>query len=325
MDEQHERTLSAAPAKSAWRFPAMVLALAVLAGVGWAVLRPDSSAVSVPVVTPSAPEPSDSPPIFAGSASITFNFDPRPSTPHRTARFEVQRTNDDLSYRVSFGGSNGRASAPGVEGDATTEHAWWYAPDESLEVALIPGYVRNVTTLGSTSIQVAYLARVDLAAVAIERDPATSTEEFFWSDYNGTVRNNTGGALASATVLAGATPVTVFEDDGLGVWGYFDDNDRLAEPIARAPVGRLMVTSSVVSGVAGSSRLNWLGLLPSGATNIDLKADDSVTWGAATLGTTGRLAIAGYTENEADIGKGRTGVRGISYTDASGQRHTIKP
>ncbi len=329
-DEQHEQGLSAASRRSGLLFPVAALALAVLVGIGWLALRPDSSTESLPVATPSVPEASESPPTFAGTASITFNFDARRSMPHQTARFEVQRTNDDLAFTVSFGGKNGRTSAPGVVGDTTVEHAWWYSPDKYLEVALVPGIARNVTSLDAGSIQVAYLASVDLAVVTIEHDPKRATDEFFWTDFSGAVRNNAGATLTSATVVAGTSPITVFEDFGVGVWGYFNGTVRVVEPIARESIRTLKVISVAEStDLSDLRRLSWLVLLPDGATDPDVKADPptgseprSITWGSAALGTPGRLAIAGYTENAK---KAQTGIRSISYTDASGRRHTVKP
>lgn len=312
--------------RSPWLFSVAALGLAVLAGVAWTVVRPDSSTVSIPDVTPSASVSSDSPPSFTGAARITFDFDSSKAMPYQSAHLEVSRDNEDLTFEFSMQGDR---SGTGVSGKATTDRPWSYAVDKYLEVALIPGYAKNVTGLGKAVIQVAYLATVDLSAVAIQRDPKESSEAFFWSDNAGAIRNNAGDTLTSATILASAFPITVFEDGDPGVWGYFDENVHFAEPIARAPFGKLRVTSIAEGGDPGFRRIYWLGLLPAGATNLELKADPStgsgqasVVWGAATLGTSGRLVVAGYTENGR---KGRTGVHNISYTDASGQRHSFKP
>jgi len=51
-------------------------------------------------------------------------------------------------------------------------------------------------------------------------------------------------------------------------------------------------------------------------------ADASLRWGAAPLGKTGKVVIAGYREV---VDKRRTGVQLVTYTDASGQHRSFRP
>jgi len=324
MDGRGQRQSSPeTPGANGWLFPAIALGLALVVAVTWSVVKPKTSAMSIPAPTTVASEPTPSPPAFTGTEGITFNFDPTRSMPYEAARVQVRRHDHDLALAVSLTPDNKGSVAP-VQGQSTVGRPWTFTmPDRSLEFAVIPGYVKNVASLNHGKIQIVYLANVGVSALAIQRDPKNAADGFFWSDYGGGVHNSRNETVPSATVVAGEYAITVYEDANQGLWGYFDGVVNVLEPIAREPVDTIRtVMYAESSDPAGFERLSWLGLLPAGATDPDVAADRSVTWGAAPLGgSTGRLVIAGYTDV---VQERRTGVHAISYLDASGARRTLR-
>jgi hypothetical protein len=323
MDEQAS---SAAPRSAGWLFPAAALGLAVAAGLVWMVLRPGSQAdttrVPAPGVTTLVPTPS----AFGRTATVTFTVTSVRATLYRTVRLEVHRRNDELTISASSAKEKGRPTAL-VLGAVSANRPLWYSTDDVLELALVPGFAKDITSVGRASIQTAYLARVDLTAALIER-PEETARDFFWADNGGAIHNSRAGIVTSVAIQAGVYSVTVFEDADLGVWGYFDSNVHVVEPITREPIETLRVVS-VSESPPGSKKLNWLAMLPPGATHPQLEAGPStgsgqaaVTWGSARLGSTGRLVVAGSTENGRN---GQLGVRKISFTDSSGQHRSFTP
>lgn len=320
---------SADPRRIGWLFPAAAFGLAVAAGVGWVVLRPAGQADRTPVPTSAVTTPVPTPSASSRTSSVTFHVTSVRSTPYRTVRLEVRRRDDELTIRASSVKEKGRPTAL-VLGSVSANRPLWYSADAILQVALIPGYAKDVTSVGRASIQATYLADVDVTAALIERDPEGTAQDFLWADNGGVIHNSRAAIVTSAAIQAGSYSVTVFEDADLGVWGYFDTNVHVVEPITREPIETLRVASVSESASApGSKRLNWLGVLPAGATRPQLEVDPSagsgqatVTWGSAPLGATGRLVVAGYTENSSD---GQLGVRNISYSDSSGRRHSFTP
>jgi len=323
-DEQHRQALPAAPASNGWLFPAVALGLALVVAGAWAVLKPKTSAVPLPVPTSIPSDPTTSPPAFTGVESIGLNFDRGRSMPYQRARVEVRRHDYDLNVRVSLTSRTGTAAIALVEGRSTVGIPWTFTtPDNHLEFAAITGYVKNVASLNQGAIQVAYLANVGVSVLAIARNPAISATGFVWSDYAGAIRNSRNETIPSATVVTGEYSITVYEDAGLGIWGYFDGVVNVIEPIAREPVEKIRVVHSAESSdPSGFERLSWVGLLPVGATDPGMVADTSAKWGAALLGKTGKVVIAGYREV---VDKLRTGVQLVTYTDASGQQRSFRP
>jgi hypothetical protein len=305
-----------------WLMPACLLLLTMIAAVSWSVVRPGTSPFG-PSASPSAPGTSAAPPHHSVEASVTINFDADSSTPYASAEVTAVRRDDTVYVTVGLTARTSRAQVARVRGQVAAGGVWTGVIDKYVQVALVPGYAKSVSSLNERSVQVAWLSGVDVAVIAIERDPSRSADAFFWSDYSGVVRNSLGEVLPSATVGAGTYSITVFEDARFGVWGYADGIVNELEPISTQPVGKLKVTGvSVGSDGVPAQRRTWFGLLPAGAGDPALKTDGSVTWNTAPLGTTGRSVIVGYNE---DVKKGGTGVHRVSYTDASGKRRTFKP
>ena len=325
MDERGHRGRSPeAPRASGWLFPGIALALALVAVVAWSIVKPKTSAMSIPAPSTAVSDATPTPLAFTGTEGITFNFDRGPSMPYTAARVEVRRHDHDLALKVSLTPSGRKASVAEVAGQSTVSRPWTLTmPDRSVEFAVIPGYVKNVASLNHGNIQIVYLANVGVSALAIQRDLKNPADGFFWSDYGGGIHNDRNETVPSATVVAGDYAITVYEDTKQGVWGYFDGVVNVLEPIAREPVDRIRaITVTASSAYFSYERVSWVGLLPAGATDPDVAAERSVTWGAAPLGGNGRLVIAGYTDV---VEKDRTGVHTVSYTDASGARRTVKP
>lgn len=307
---------------SPWLVPLCLLLLTVTAAVSWSVVRPGTTPFG-PSASPSAPGTSAAQPHIDTSASVTINFDADSSMPYASADVTATRRDDTVSVTVGLNARRSRAQVAGVQGHVPAGQVWTGVIDKYVQVALVPGYAKSVASVNERSLQVAWLSGVDVALIAIERDPSGSGDAFFWSDYSGVVRNSLGEVLPSATVAAGSYSITVFEDARFGVWGYADGIVNQLEPLSTQPVGKLKVTGvSVASDGIPVKRRTWFGVLPAGARDPELRADRSVAWNAAPLGTTGRSVIVGYNE---DVKQGGSGVHRVSYVDASGKRHSFTP
>ena len=310
------------PGGSPWLLPLALLLVTVVAAVSWSVVRPGSSPFG-PSATPSAPGSSAAPPRASIEAGVTINFDADSATPYASAEVTAVRRDDTVDVTIALTARASGTQTVRTGGRIPVGQVWTDVIDEHVQVALVPGYAKSVSSLNERSIQVAWLSGVDVAVIAIERDPSRSADAFFWSDYSGVVRNSLGEVLPSATVGAGSYSITVFEDARLGVWGYADGIVNELKPLSIQPVGRLKVTGvSVGSDGIPVKRRTWFGLLPAGARDPEVKADRSVTWNVAPLGTTGRSVIVGSNE---DVNSGRTGVHLVSYTDASGKPRSFTP
>jgi hypothetical protein len=173
-----------------------------------------------------------------------------------------------------------------------------------------------------------YLGGVAMTAVAVEHDTGTA-QELIWCDDINRVRDSSGQIIPSATLTTrafpatGVLPVTVFEDNNLRLWGYFDrrNSDGHTAPLDTEPIGTLRGLGGTIDGDY-VQEVTFVGVLPHGGTDPQLDTLDGVVWDSAPIGNTGRIALL---VNADRVKAGDTGVRSITYTDQDGARQTYKP
>lgn len=303
------------PGGSPWLVPLCLLVLTVTAAVSWSVLRPGTH--------PFSENSSPAPDVPVREASVQFSFDRPADSPYESARLDVRRDGDTVTV-TAFATKRGRTETP--LGSRTCPAAGICATpvDNDLTLAVLPGSAGDVGSLDKGRAHAQYLEAVDRTAVAVERTQSAHPERLIWRAEDGLLHDSRGSEIAEVQVSAGVYAITVFEIRSLGVWGYFDRRNGVwvARPLGAKPVELVGTAGTGTFDGQRFTEASWVGLLPVGASHPKLATDVGVVWQAAPLGTTGRLALAVFVDSAR---ASRTGVRSITYTDASGVRRTVAP
>jgi len=302
------------------RWLAAAAALVVAAGLLSWVLRPGPPIAGIP-----GPAPTVS--IITAEATAQLSFNQDESLPYAAAQIQVDRHDQTLTITASATKDGKKATSLG----SFTGHAgilWSLSVDKDLQLALLPGNAEEVISLGGGAVHLEYLGGVGMTAVAVEHDIGAA-QGLIWRGDDDRVRDSSGRIIPSATLTTRpfpateTLPVTVFEDENLNLWGYFDQrNDaRGTGPLDTEPIGTLKGLGATSNG-GYFEEATFIGVLPTGGTDPELDTQDGVVWDSAPIGDTGRIAIL----VNADRVKARqTGVRSITYTDQDGTRQTYEP
>lgn len=297
------------------RWLAAAAAVVVVAGLAWFVARPGLPVAGVPAVVPS-------PSATTGQANLTLVFDVDASLPYQDATFEVRRENQDLTITVKAT-KDGRKTTTLGTFHARADAVWSTEVDDHLQLALLPGFADQVTSLAGSLVHSQWLPGIGMTAIAVEHDTPHPNQALIWRDNDGQIHNSLGNTLPSATLTAGPASLVVFEDSQLGVWGYLDprNDDRHTATLDTEPVGTIRGLSATGEGRYFTDA-TWISVLPAGATNPRLDTKSGATWDAAPIGDTGRIAILIHTGR---VKAGRTGINTITYTDRDGMTQSFTP
>lgn len=287
-------------------------------------------AVPAPAQTPTIAEPT---PVRA-TAELPFEIHDPNDLAFTRVNVEATRDGDRTSLDVV---------AQPVTGGQVEQHyevtgtGFWYATvSPGLELALIPGQVERLITLGGfgQAVDRQALQLMDATVVAIQ--PGADDHEFpglLWLDTDGTLHNSFGDVVPSADlpytlVEPGGPPaarqVTVFRDAGLGAWGYLDSNsdDGVAHPLASEPTDTMVGISATADDDYFYNDIR-VGFLPEGGSDPDLTLSiANADWTSAEVGDTGRIALLAVAEK---IQRGQPLVKEITFIDRDGVRTSYAP
>ncbi len=248
------------------RWLAAAAALLVVAGLLWSSMRFGSQ----PPVA-GVPSPFASPSIINGEATASLAFDVDVSLPYESARIQVQRRDGDLSITAT---ATKDGKAPTNLGQFTSQAAttWSLRVDDDLQLSLIPGDAKEVTSLSAGLVHSEYLGKVGMTAVAVEHGAASASQDLIWQGDDGQLHNSLGRSIPSAKLTAGSYDLTVFEDSSLMVWGYLDphNDQRMTFPLDAEPVGKLSQLGGTSNG-AYLEEASWVGVLPTGGREPQLE------------------------------------------------------
>ncbi|MGC3994741.1 MAG: hypothetical protein QM779_11615 [Propionicimonas sp.] len=299
------------------RWLAAAAALVVTAGIVWTVARPvlPVTGIPAPVASPSA---------TSGRASVTLDLDIDASLPYQDATFEVLRQDQDLTITVKAT-KDGKTTRTLGTYQSQADTVWSKKIDDDLQLALLPGYADQVTSLAGSLVHSQWLPGVAMTAVVVQHNTANPAQALIWRDNDHRIHNSLGSDLPSASLTVAGSNVILFEDLQLEVWGYMDiENDvRRLAGLGTEPVRKIRGLAATGSEDGSTfTDATWLAVLPTGGTDPKLDTQPGVTWDAAPIGTTGRIAILIHADQ---VKPGHTGINSISYTDQGGQRHTYTP
>jgi hypothetical protein len=211
----------------------------------------------------------------------------------------------------------------------TSGTSWHVAWDKHLMIGILPGQVDWFTLVNHSGTGVYSGTSQELAGIGAsamwtyfeESGGPGSVQGVIWRTADGTVRDSLGNSVPSATITLSNDTYLVYQDADLDYLGIDpgQDGGRYGSQIPEV--------SDILHGGFGT-RTNdgeWIwhqaAVLPAGAHDLELTlGKGDAEWGSAVLDD-GSVAVVAELRGVSEPGNV---VRSLSYTDASGERVTVR-